>query len=184
VDRRGSIGFARVVDISITPVHSGDHSMSRLTSLLLGIAATTFLAGAQAQSQQGVQLGVLNCRGGASMGFVVGSVTNLGCVLTAGGRPDVPYVATVRKVGLDLGITEQTALSWAVFAPVNYNGPGDISGNYAGAQGSASFGVGLGANVLVGGSQNSIALQPLSLQGSTGLSIAAGLQSLELRPGR
>ncbi|KAA0075183.1 DUF992 domain-containing protein [Tardiphaga sp. P9-11] len=158
--------------------------MSRL-SLLLGLAATTFVAvSAQAQSPQTVQLGVLNCRGGASMGFVVGSVTNLGCVLTNAGRPDQPYVATVRKVGLDLGITEQTALSWAVFAPVNYAGQGDLSGNYAGAQGSASFGVGLGANVLVGGSSNSIALQPLSLQGSTGLNIAAGLQSLELRPGR
>ncbi|MES2028104.1 MAG: DUF992 domain-containing protein [Pseudomonadota bacterium] len=158
--------------------------MSRL-SFLLGLAATTFVAAsAQAQSPQTVQLGVLNCRGGASMGFVVGSVTNLGCVLTNAGRPDQPYVATVRKVGLDLGITEQTALSWAVFAPVNYAGQGDLSGNYAGAQGSASFGVGLGANVLVGGSSNSIALQPLSLQGSTGLNIAAGLQSLELRPGR
>ncbi len=158
--------------------------MTRLSALLLGIATTAVLTASQAQSQQGVQLGVLNCRGGASMGFVVGSVTNLGCVLTGTGRPDQPYVATVRKVGLDLGITEQTALSWAVFAPVNYSGPGDISGNYAGAQSSASVGVGVGANVLVGGSQNSIALQPLSLQGSVGLNVAAGLQSLELRPGR
>jgi hypothetical protein len=158
--------------------------MSRL-SLLLGVAAAAFIASsAQAQAPQAVQVGVLNCRGGASMGFVVGSVTNLGCVLTNTGRPDQPYVATIRKVGIDLGITEQTALSWAVFAPVNYAGFGDISGNYGGAQGSATFGVGLGANVLVGGSQNSVALQPLSLQGSTGLSIAAGLQSLELRPGR
>ncbi len=158
--------------------------MTRLSALLLGIATTAVLTVSQAQSQQGVQLGVLNCRGGASMGFVVGSVTNLGCVLTGTGRPDQPYVATIRKVGLDLGITEQTALSWAVFAPVNYSGPGDISGNYAGAQSSASVGVGVGANVLVGGSQNSIALQPLSLQGSVGLNVAAGLQSLELRPGR
>jgi hypothetical protein len=158
--------------------------MSRL-SFVLGIAATTLVAfGAQAQSQQTVQLGVLNCRGGASVGFVVGSVTNLGCILQTNGRPDQPYVATIRKVGVDLGITEQTALSWAVFAPVNYAGQGDLSGNYAGAQSSASFGVGLGANVLVGGSQNSIALQPLSLQGSTGLNVAAGLESLELRPGR
>ncbi len=158
--------------------------MTRLSALLLGIATTAILTASQAQSQQGVQLGVLNCRGGASVGFVVGSVTNLGCVLTGTGRPDQPYVATIRKVGLDLGITEETALSWAVFAPVNYSGPGDISGNYAGAQSSASLGVGVGANVLVGGSQNSIALQPLSLQGSVGLNVAAGLQSLELRPGR
>ncbi|WP_398479773.1 DUF992 domain-containing protein [Tardiphaga sp.] len=156
--------------------------MSRL-SLFLGLAAATIVT-FSAQAQQPVQLGVLNCRGGASVGFIVGSVTNLGCVLTGTGRADQPYVATIRKVGLDIGITQETALAWAVFAPVNYSGQGDISGNYAGAQGSASFGVGLGANVLVGGSQNSIALQPLSLQGSTGINIAAGLESLELRPGR
>jgi hypothetical protein len=155
----------------------------RRFSLLFGLAVTLAASGAHAQ-QSRVQLGVLECRGGASVGFIVGSVTNLGCVLRSDGRPDSPYVATIRKVGLDLGITQETALAWAVFAPVERFGPGDLAGNYAGAQGSASVGVGLGANVLVGGSQNSIALQPLSLQGSTGLNIALGLEDLELRPGR
>jgi hypothetical protein len=98
--------------------------------------------------------------------------------------PEDRYVATIRKVGVDLGITQETALAWGVFAPVRRLGPGDLSGNYAGAQGSASVGVGAGGNVLVGGSNNSIALQPLSLQGQVGLNVAAGLESLELRPGR
>ena len=80
-------------------------------SLLLGIAATTLLQPARRRSAAArVQIGVLNCRGGASVGFVVGSVTNLGCVLQPAGRPDQPYVATIRKVGLDLGITQETAL--------------------------------------------------------------------------
>jgi hypothetical protein len=156
----------------------------RRHSLLLGLAVTIFGAfGALAQSNR-VQIGVLECRGGASVGFIVGSVTNLGCVLRGDGRRDEPYVATIRKVGLDLGITQETALAWAVFAPVEQAGVGDLSGNYAGAQGSASVGVGLGANVLVGGSTNSIALQPLSVQGSTGVNVAVGLEGLELRPGR
>jgi len=137
-----------------------------------------------AQQPQRVQVGVLECRGGASVGFIVGSVTNLGCVLRSDGFPEDRYVATIRKVGLDLGITEESALAWAVFAPVAQIGPGGLSGNYVGAQGSATLGVGVGGNVLVGGSANSIALQPLSLQGQVGLSIAAGLESLELRPGR
>ena len=154
------------------------------------LAAATFAAlaasagGAHAQQVQRVQVGVLECRGGASIGFVVGSVTNLGCVLRADGMPEDRYVATIRKVGLDLGITQETALAWGVFAPVARLGPGDLSGNYAGAQGSASVGVGIGGNALIGGSNNSIALQPLSVQGQVGLSIAAGLESLELRPGR
>lgn len=158
--------------------------MSRL-SVLLGVAVVMLASiAAHAQQPQRVQVGVLECRGGASVGFIVGSVTNLGCLLHSEGRPDQPYVATIRKVGLDIGITEQTSLTWAVFAPVDRAGRGDLSGNYAGAQGSASIGLGLGANVLVGGSSNSVALQPLSVQGSTGISVAVGLAGLELRPGR
>ena len=139
---------------------------------------------AKAQQPALVQVGVLECRGGASIGFIVGSVTNLGCVLRVDGRPEDRYIATIRKIGVDLGITQESALAWGVFAPVKVLGPGDLTGNYAGAQGSATLGVGAGGNVLVGGSSNSIALQPLSLQGQVGVSIAAGLESLELRPGR
>jgi hypothetical protein len=156
--------------------------------IVAGAAFTTLVAlfgGAEAQQPiQRVQVGILECRGGASVGFIVGSVTNLGCVLRTEGMPEDRYVATIRKVGLDIGITQESALAWAVYAPVARLGPGDLSGNYAGAQGSASIGVGLGGNVLVGGSANSIALQPLSLQGQVGINIAAGLESLELRPGR
>ena len=137
-----------------------------------------------ARAQDRVQVGVLECRGAASIGFVVGSVTNLGCVLRVEGLPEDRYIATIRKVGLDLGITEETALAWGVFAPTARLGPGDLAGDYAGAQGSASIGVGAGGNVLIGGSNNTIALQPLSLQGQVGLNLAAGLESLELRPGR
>ena len=78
----------------------------------------------------------------------------------------------------------KSALAWGVFAPTAQLGPGALSGNYAGAQGSASVGVGVGGNALVGGSDNSIALQPLSVQGQVGVNLAAGLESLELRPGR
>jgi hypothetical protein len=156
----------------------------RRSIILAGVTAATLLASFAANAQQRVQVGILECRGGASIGFVVGSVTNLGCVLRVEGMPEDRYIATIRKVGLDLGITQESALAWGVFAPVARLGPGDLSGNYAGAQGSASVGVGLGGNVLVGGSDNSIALQPLSVQGQVGLNVAAGLQSLELRPGR
>jgi uncharacterized protein DUF992 len=144
----------------------------------------SFAPASAQQPAQRVQVGVLECRGAASVGFIVGSVTNLGCVFRSENMPEDRYIATIRKVGLDLGITQESALAWGVFAPVARLGPGDLSGNYAGAQGSAAVGVGLGGNALFGGSANSIALQPLSVQGQVGLSIAAGLESLELRPGR
>jgi hypothetical protein len=174
--------FARITSFS-----AGDFLMRR-SSILAGAAAAKLVAafaGANAQQpMQRVQVGILECRGGASVGFIVGSVTNLGCVLRTEGMPEDRYVATIRKVGVDLGITQESALAWGVYAPVARLGPGDLAGNYAGAQGSATIGVGVGGNVLVGGSANSIALQPLSLQGQTGLNVAAGLESLELRPGR
>jgi hypothetical protein len=160
----------------------------RRSFIVAGAVLTTLVAsftGANAQQpMQRVQVGILECRGGASIGFIVGSVTNLGCVLRVEGMPEDRYVATIRKVGVDLGITQESALAWGVYAPVARLGPGDLSGNYAGAQGSAAVGVGVGGNALVGGSNNSIALQPVSVQGQVGLSVAAGLESLELRPGR
>ena len=160
----------------------------RRSFILAGVATSLLAAsftGANAQQpMQRVQVGILECRGGASVGFIVGSVTHLGCVLRSEGMPEDRYVATIRKVGLDLGITQESALAWGVFAPVARLGPGDLAGNYVGAQGSATIGVGIGGNALIGGSANSIALQPLSVQGQVGLSVAAGLESLELRPGR
>jgi len=91
----------------------------RRSFILAGVAiAITMLAAlfARANAQQPmqrVQVGVLECRGGSSVGFIVGSVTNLGCVLRVEGMPEDRYVATIRKVGLDLGITQESALAWA-----------------------------------------------------------------------
>lgn len=154
----------------------------RRFSLALGVAVAALIASSAAQAQSRVQVGVLECRGGSSTGFIVGSVTNLECVFRSDVRPPDYYVATIRKVGLDLGTTSASGLAWGVFSPTAQIGRGDLSGNYGGVQASAAVGVGVGANALVGGSNNSFALQPLSLQGQTGLSAAAGLESMELRP--
>jgi len=176
------LAFARITSFQL------EISFMRRSLILAGTAFTLLVASIAGTSAQQpmprVQVGILECRGGASVGFIVGSVTNLGCVLRVDGMPEDRYIATIRKVGLDLGITQESALAWGVYAPVARLGPGDLAGNYAGAQGSATFGVGVGGNVLVGGSDNSIALQPLSLQGQVGINVAAGLESLELRPGR
>src|SRR3954468_19942946 len=123
-----------------------------LAAVAAGVLVAPFTAVDAQQPMQRVQIGILECRGGSSVGFIVGSVTHLGCVLRAEGMPEDRYVATIRKVGLDLGITQESALAWGVFAPVARLGPGDLSGNYVGAQGSATLVVGVGGNVLVGGS--------------------------------
>jgi len=87
----------------------------------------------------------------------------------------------VRRSGLDIGFTEQSALGWAVFAPTRRIGPGDLSGNYGGLTAGAAIVLGGNANALVGGSNNELALQPLSFEGQTGLNVALDLAGLELR---
>jgi len=152
---------------------------------LTGAMLTALISTAHGQQPaQKVQVGVLECRGGPSIGFIVGAVTNLACVLRVNGVPEDRYIATIQKVGLDIGITESTALAWNVFAPIAQPGRGDITGTYVGVDAMAAAVVGVGGNVLLGGSNNSIALQPISLQAETGLIVAAGLERLDLQPGQ
>ena len=140
--------------------------MRRLSTVLSVASAALVATAALVHAQSGrTQVGVLECRGGLNVGMIVGSVTNLGCVFRSDGRPDDLYTARITKIGVDIGITTETALSWAVFAPTQRLGVGDLSGNYAGVDASAAVGVGLGGNVMLGGSANSFALQPLSVQG-------------------
>jgi hypothetical protein len=139
---------------------------------------------AAADAAPPVRAGILQCQGGQNVGFVVGSVTNLECVFQSEGRRPEPYIATLHRIGLDLGVTEQTQLTWAVSAPNRRVGRGELAGNYGGVGANASIGVGGGGNFLVGGPANSYALQPISVQGQTGLNVAAGVAGIELQPFR
>jgi hypothetical protein len=152
--------------------------MKRLSAIALGVSLVAASSSAFAQSR--VEAGVLECRGTTSS-FIVGSVTELRCNFRSGNRVE-PYVASIRRVGVDIALPANVAVAWGVFAPTANIGPGGLAGNYAGASASATAGVGVGANALVGGSNNTIALQPVSVQGQTGLGVAAGVAAMELRP--
>jgi hypothetical protein len=151
----------------------------------LGIAIAALVASfASANALPPVRAGILQCQGGQNVGFVIGSVTSLECVFQSEGRRPEAYIATVRRYGVDLGFTEQTIFSWAVNAPAGRVRYGDLAGNYGGVGANASVGVGFGGNFLVGGPENSYALQPISVQGQTGLNVAAGVADIELEPVR
>ena len=151
--------------------------------LTLTIATLALIAPiASANAAPPVRAGILQCQGGQNVGFVVGSVTSLECVFRSEGRRPEPYIAKVQRIGLDLGVTEQTQLSWAVNAPNSRLGRGELAGSYGGVGANASIGIGGGGNFLVGGPANAYALQPISLQGQTGLNVAAGIAGLELQP--
>jgi hypothetical protein len=152
--------------------------------LTFSIALAALIAPLASANAMPVRAGLLQCHGGQNVGFVVGSVTSLECVFQSEGRRPEPYIATVRRWGVDLGVTDQTRLSWAVNAPEGRVGRGSLAGNYGGVGANASIGVGFGGNFLVGGPANSYALQPISVQGQTGLNVAAGVADIELRPVR
>ena len=59
---------------------------------------------------------------------------------------------------------------------------GALAGEYAGVSGDVGIGLGAGVNVILGGSNRTVALQPISLQGSIALNVVAGVSSLKLRP--
>jgi hypothetical protein len=156
--------------------------MIRSTTICIAaVAALAMLSGAA--RAQFVQAGVLECRGMGSTGFIIGSVHELECVFRSDYMPPVRYHGVVRKLGLDIGITEQSFLAWGVLAPTARIGPGDLAGSYGGVTAGAAVIVGVGANALVGGSNNTFALQPLSVEGQAGVNVTLGVASLELRYG-
>jgi hypothetical protein len=130
---------------------------------------------------QGVRAGVLTCNVSSGFGFVFGSSRSVNCTFSpATAAPPTHYVGSINRFGVDIGYIQGGVLVWTVFAPTATPGPCALAGNYGGATAQATVGVGLGANVLVGGSANSIALQPLSIEGTTGLNVAAGIAQITL----
>ena len=133
-----------------------------------------------AAAQNRVQAGTLVCNTSMELGVIVGSREALNCTFT----PSVPgpiqsYTGTITKLGLDLGATARGVIVWLVYAPTTLR-TGELAGSYVGATGEATVGVGLGANVLVGGSNRTVALQPVSVQGQVGLNLAVGFAELQL----
>lgn len=152
-----------------------------ITGAMLGLC-TFGLTAATALAQTKVEVGTLTCVGGEGVGLIVGSQKTYACRFTTNsGKRAQQYDATVTKVGLDIGVTGKSTMVWTVFAATQDVRPGLLRGTYAGASADAALGIGGGAKVLVGGSRDSIALQPLSVQGQSGINLAVGVASMRLR---
>jgi hypothetical protein len=153
--------------------------------LMVGAAiAMAALSGAANAAPAGVKVGTLTCDVAGGAGFIFGSTKDLTCSYEPSKARVERYTGSVSKWGVDIGYTGKGKLVWAVFAPTSDVRPGAIEGEYAGATAQATVGVGLGANALIGGLDKSIALQPLSVQGSTGLNVAAGIGQISLKSTR
>ena len=153
--------------------------MKRWYAAIFSIAMLV-VTGGFAVAEDRVQAGTLVCNTSIELGVIVGSREALNCNFT----PSVPgpmqsYSGTITKLGLDLGATDRGIIVWLVYAPTSLRA-GELAGTYGGATAEATIGAGLGANVLVGGSNRTVALQPVSVQGQVGLNLAVGFAELQL----
>ncbi|MDQ0509554.1 DUF992 domain-containing protein [Ancylobacter amanitiformis] len=158
------------------------------TVLSRGLLAASLAAGftglvavpASAQSPSRVQVGVLECNGSKSVSFIIGSKRTLECTFRAPRGKKFSYEGSIRRWGLDIGVTGRNTLVWSVLAPSRGVVGRDLDGTYVGVAGSVALGVGVAGNVLVGGSNKTIALQPVSVEGQTGVNLAVGVGDLRL----
>ena len=159
------------------------HKPLSAVAVLAVAAAVALPIPASAQANR-TKVGTLSCDISGGIGLVITSKKDLTCMLTPSQPgPREVYVGSITKFGLDLGATAGGEMVWAVYAPSTRKF-GALAGNYGGATAEATVGAGLGANVLVGGSDRTVALQPVSVQGQAGLNVAAGVADLRLRPAR
>ena len=159
--------------------------MNRFIRGVATAAVVVALVGpAAAQDVQRIKTGTLSCDVAAGIGMILGSQKQVQCIFTpAQPRPREVYVVTIGKFGLDLGTTTGGQMVWAVYAPTTRQF-GALAGQYTGVSAAATVGVGAGVNVLVGGSNRTITLQLVSVEGQVGLNLAAGVAALTLLPAR
>jgi hypothetical protein len=154
-----------------------------LAVALIGAGAMLAQSPASA-AEAGVKVGTLTCSVAGGWGMIVTSRRRLACIFNPSHYRAERYYGVITKIGVDIGYRRSGTMVWAVFAPTDRLGHGDLRGSYGGVTASATIGVGLGANALIGGSNHTFALQPVSIEGSTGLNVAAGIGGIDLHYAR
>ena len=128
-----------------------------------------------------VAAGTLTCHGHGGVGLIFGSKESMRCEFkTAISGRVFPYHASITQVGLDIGFTGESTLVWTVLGSTTDLPASALEGTYGGVTAGATIGIGGSANALIGGNGQSIVLQPLSVQGQTGLNLSAGVAGLTL----
>jgi Protein of unknown function (DUF992) len=153
----------------------------RNVASLTAAAALGALVTSTAPAQTNVQVGTLTCDVSAGVGMILTQKQTMTCTFTpdTGGPPD-SYTGRIDQFGIALGAVKEGVLVWGVIAPASGVPHGALAGTYTGVGAQATAGAGVGANVLVGGTGRAFSLQPVSLQGQTGLNVAAGVTTVTL----
>lgn len=149
----------------------------------LGLMLVSLVSvGVHAQDAK-LKAGTLTCKGKGTVGFVLGSKESLECNFAPiGSGPTHYYDGTITRVGIDIGVRGGSIMVWTVLGSTTELPYESLGGSFSGVSADVSAGLGVGANVLVGGNSKSIVLQPISVKGETGISLAAGVAGLNLVP--
>ena len=147
------------------------------TTLVAALMAVGLMA-VPAQAN-GVKLGTLTCQIEGGPGLLIGSVRHGDCTFRETNGKTKHYTATFSRLGVDVGVTGNKTVVWAVFG-VDGTSNGGLRGTYVGANAEATAIFGVGVNALIGGLESGIVLNPVSVSGQTGLNVAAGVATLRL----
>lgn len=159
-------------------------SIFRVLALTAAALVLTAL-GPEPRAQEG-QFGGLTCSRieGSGFNIVIYSKADVRCIFKGSAGTEQWYVGnTGVAFGVDLKWKKSETIALGVLSStMKFEPEGDfLSGYYAGAKADAALGVGAGVAILLGGSEDTVALQP-AVTGGTGVGIAAGLGYLEIKP--
>ncbi|HEY3814038.1 MAG TPA: DUF992 domain-containing protein [Caulobacteraceae bacterium] len=152
--------------------------MRRMLMACVALAGALALPSVTSAADARVKIGTLSCNESSGWGFIVGS-HEIRCAFDNGHRVEY-YSGHISKFGAVAGYQKSGVLVWAVLAPTDHINPGALKGHYGGLTAGASVGVGAGANALIGGNNRTIVLQPISVEGLSGINLAAGIGELTL----
>ncbi|MBB4009707.1 DUF992 domain-containing protein [Allorhizobium taibaishanense] len=151
---------------------------ARLSAVALAAAIALPLGATGAKAA--VQVGMLTCEMSPGISAVVGSSRDLTCEFKPTSSAPVEYYqGKLSKFGVDLGYVQGGKMAWAVYAP-GHLVEGALQGSYGGTSANVAVGFGGAVNVLMGGFEGSVALQPIALESTLGINLGATLASLKL----
>jgi len=154
-----------------------------LAATLLALPAYT-----NARAQGGIELGILSCRSvpGTQSNLILHSTVDLKCVFRGVGGEEAYNGQTGVALGLDLNWRRSETLYFTVLGGTTDTRIGSygLTGNYVGGKASATADFGGGEAALFGGGSKNFSLQPVALEGTSGLGVAGGVSYLYLEPDR
>ncbi len=160
---------------------------STVFSLTIMLSLSLSMPAFAGNSTAGAKIGLMTCQTVPHSGFslLIHSTVNIKCrfIATDGSGKEQYIGETGIALGIDLGSNIKKELIYTVFAADFKKGSYKLAGKYGGVGASASVGAGTGAQVLVGGNNDSISLQPV-IEGNTGIGVSAGLTYLYIQPKR